>query len=93
MVIATDSEYVVDGCTKWAKSWIEKGWKTSAGKDVKNQHLWELLLGEAERRSDKGLSLEFWRIPREWNEVADGAAKTAATRDVDKFMDVLGFCV
>lgn len=91
MVIATDSEYVVEGCTKWTKSWIKRGWKTSAGKDVKNKDLWEMLLGEAERWKDEGLSLEFWRIPREWNEVADGAAKQAAAPDV--IGNFLGFCV
>ncbi|KAF2439067.1 ribonuclease H-like protein [Karstenula rhodostoma CBS 690.94] len=94
VVFATDSEYVVEGCTNWAKSWIKRGWRTSAGQDVKNKDLWEMLLGESERWKDKGLSLEFWCIPREWNEVADAAAKIAATHDeVDQFMDVMGLCI
>ncbi|KAJ4355392.1 uncharacterized protein N0V89_003408 [Didymosphaeria variabile] len=94
LVFATDSEYVVEGSTKWAKSWIKKGWRTSAGQAVKNKDLWELLLGEVERWKEEGLDIKFWRIPRDWNEVADGAAKIAATHDeVDQFSDVMGICV
>ncbi|KAH6842276.1 ribonuclease H-like domain-containing protein [Chaetomium sp. MPI-CAGE-AT-0009] len=80
-VVATDSEYVVEGATKWAKTWMENGWKTSAGNDVKNKDLWQALLGEIERASDNGLAVQFWRIPREWNTVADAAAKSAAARE------------
>jgi ribonuclease HI len=80
-VVATDSEYVVEGATKWVKKWMENGWKTSAGADVKNKDLWQALLGDIERVSDDGLAVQFWRIPREWNTVADAAAKSAAARE------------
>jgi ribonuclease HI len=39
----TDSEYVRNGITKWISGWKKKGWKTSAGKPVLNQDLWEAL--------------------------------------------------
>ncbi|HEY9627520.1 MAG TPA: ribonuclease HI [Coleofasciculaceae cyanobacterium] len=39
----TDSEYVKNGITKWIKGWKQKGWKTSTGKPVLNQELWEVL--------------------------------------------------
>jgi ribonuclease HI len=39
----TDSEYVKNGITKWIKGWKQKGWKTSTGKPVLNQELWEEL--------------------------------------------------
>lgn len=39
----TDSEYVKNGITKWVKGWKSKGWKTSTGKPVLNQDLWEIL--------------------------------------------------
>lgn len=83
IVVATDSEYVVNGATKWAKGWVKKGWKTSAGGAVKNKDLWELLLGEFERWHDEGLEVMFWRIGRELNSVADTAAKKAAEEDPD----------
>ncbi|KAK4233584.1 hypothetical protein C8A03DRAFT_47913 [Achaetomium macrosporum] len=78
IVIATDSSYVVDGATGWAKGWVRKGWKTRTGDDVKNKDLWELLLGETERWWDRGLRVALWRIPRELNAVADTWAKEAA---------------
>ncbi|KAI0381484.1 ribonuclease H-like domain-containing protein [Hypomontagnella monticulosa] len=80
LTIATDSEYVVEGSTKWAKTWIQNDWKTAGGADVKNRDLWEMLLGEVEKLN-AGLAIRFWKIPREWNEVADGAAKRAAEED------------
>lgn len=92
IVIATDSEYVVNGATNWAKGWVKKGWKTSVGAAVKNKDLWELLLGEVERWHDEGLKVMFWRIGRELNSVADAAAKKAAEEDDDvkNFRDVHG---
>lgn len=77
IVIATDSAYVVDGATGWTKGWVRNGWKTRTG-DVKNRDLWELLLGEVERWKYQGLDVALWRIPRELNTLADGAAREAA---------------
>ena len=81
LVVATDSEYVVEGSTNWAKRWVENGWVTRAGNGVQNRDLWEALLGEVERYHDEGMAVELWRIPREWNTVADAAAKEAAARE------------
>lgn len=39
--VTTDSQYVVKGMTEWIHSWVKKGWKTAAGKPVKNRLLWE----------------------------------------------------
>lgn len=39
----TDSTYLRDGIQKWIHSWKAKGWKTAAGKAVKNQDLWQRL--------------------------------------------------
>ncbi|MCQ8206071.1 hypothetical protein NP569_27725, partial [Vibrio parahaemolyticus] len=54
VVIATDSDYVVEGSTQWAKTWVQNSWRTKGkrgtdGSDVKNKDLWEVLLGECER--------------------------------------------
>jgi ribonuclease HI len=43
VTLYTDSEYVMKGITQWVKSWKKKGWKTSTGKPVLNQDLWEAL--------------------------------------------------
>lgn len=90
IVIATDSSYVVEGATSWAKGWVRKGWKTRVGDDVKNKDLWDLLLGDVERWKLKGLSVDLWKIPRENNTDADAAAKQAAQNEiaVPQFADI-----
>jgi ribonuclease HI len=39
----TDSKYLLDGITKWIKSWQRNGWVTSAKQPVKNADLWRRL--------------------------------------------------
>ncbi|SPO03134.1 uncharacterized protein DNG_05816 [Cephalotrichum gorgonifer] len=91
IVIATDSEYAVNGATQWARSWVANGWRTSKGTPVQNKDLWEMLLGEMERCDrEEGLRIDMWRIPRAQNAVADRAAKSAAEEeDVVQFRDKL----
>ena len=38
-----DSEYVRKGITEWLVGWRAKGWRTAAGKPVKNVDLWQVL--------------------------------------------------
>ncbi|KAK7914006.1 ribonuclease H-like domain-containing protein [Apiospora marii] len=94
VVVATDSEYVVEGSTVWAKTWVQNKWKATSGGPVKNRDLWEMLLGEVERWEEQNLDIQFWRIPREWNLLADAAAKKAAEGpDVDEWMEMIGMAV
>ena len=82
LVIATDSEYVVEGATAWVRGWVRNGWRTRNGGAVKNRDLWECLLGDIERvQLEFGMKVEFWRIPRELNDIADAAAKAAAEEE------------
>lgn len=83
LVIATDSEYVSSGATSWAQTWVRNGWLKHRNEPVKNKDLWEMLLGEVEKWHDRGLRIQFWRIPREWNTVADAAAKIAAEQPIE----------
>ncbi len=41
--MVTDSRYLMDGITKWLPRWVKNGFKTAAGKPVKNRDLWEEL--------------------------------------------------
>jgi ribonuclease HI len=41
--LVTDSTYVKQGVTQWMPQWKRRGWKTAAGKPVKNVDLWERL--------------------------------------------------
>jgi ribonuclease HI len=94
IVLATDSEYVAQGATQWACIWAHNGWRTSSGM-VKNKDLWEMLLGEVERWDSWGVEVQFWRIPRALNEMADSAAKRAAegTRTVETYREFNGVLV
>ncbi|KAH7382944.1 ribonuclease H-like domain-containing protein [Cadophora sp. MPI-SDFR-AT-0126] len=80
LVVAMDSAYVVGGATKWAKVWETNGWRSSDGKAVKNQDLWEELLARVrELLSRHCAKVPFWHIPRRFNGDADRLAKYAAT--------------
>lgn len=39
IVIVSDSKYVIDSITKWAKSWEKNNWKKSDGKIIQNLDL------------------------------------------------------
>lgn len=78
--VVTDSQYVVNGITRWIGGWRRKGWKTASGAPVKNRDLWERLDELASAR----------RVTWEWvrghsghpeNERADALARDA-TRGV-----------
>lgn len=38
-----DSQYVRQGITEWLAGWKQKNWRSSTGKPVKNQDLWQTL--------------------------------------------------
>lgn len=42
-IINTDSQYLINGITKWIYGWIKNNWKSSQKEDVLNRDLWELL--------------------------------------------------
>jgi ribonuclease HI len=41
VILTTDSRYVEQGCREWLPKWQSNGWKSSNGKPVKNQDLWQ----------------------------------------------------
>ncbi|MCA1796656.1 MAG: ribonuclease HI [Geobacteraceae bacterium] len=40
VVLTTDSQYLLNGMTKWIHAWKKKNWKNSQKKDVLNKDLW-----------------------------------------------------
>lgn len=66
----SDSQYVQRGFNEWMGKWIARGWKTAAGKPVKNRDLWMKL-----ERTGRELRID-WRWIRGhagnmWNERCD----------------------
>ena len=49
VILHTDSRYVLDGASKWIKSWKKNGWRTADKKSVRNIELWQRLEQAAER--------------------------------------------
>jgi len=43
LVIVTDSQYVQRGAEEWCPRWEAAGWRTRAGRPVKNLELWKAL--------------------------------------------------
>lgn len=73
VLLRTDSQYVIKGCTEWRSGWERKGMKNSKGQEVANQELWHALWAEVDAR----------RVRFEWvkghngdpgNELADALA-------------------
>ncbi|KAA8914669.1 ribonuclease H-like domain-containing protein [Sphaerosporella brunnea] len=83
VVLACNSEYVVKGVCEWLNNWVDNGWKNALGLPVKNRDLWELLLEKLRFQESMGVLVQFWQIPREWNE-ADPYAKLGAKNEKDR---------
>lgn len=82
ITIVTDSQYVVNGMTKWLPNWKANGWRAADRKPVKNRELWERLdemvscFPKLEWRWVKG------HAGHQWNERADSLANAATRGDV-----------
>jgi ribonuclease HI len=81
VTLYADSRYVIDGATKWLRSWKARGWKTADRQPVKNVDLWQRLEAAAAPH----------RIDWQWvrghdghpeNERVDELARAAATAGV-----------
>lgn len=80
VILATSSLSLVDGITKEIYKWKESSdWKTPAsGNRHKNRDLWEELLEKVEECGNRGLLVQFWYIPKKWNEAKEFAKAAAA---------------
>ncbi len=76
----SDSTYVLNGLSKWVKSWKSKGWKTAANKEVANKDLWTELDSLV---SD--FKIDYFKVEGHsgdyYNEVADSLAKEAIKKE------------
>jgi ribonuclease HI len=52
VVVVTDSQLMLNSMTQWLPGWKRKGWKTAAGKPVKNQDLLTALDAEVQRHAN-----------------------------------------
>ena len=75
--LVTDSVYVKEGITSWIKNWKRRGWKTAAGKPVKNIELWKALDAACTRHTVEWVWVKGHAGHPE-NERADQLASAAA---------------
>lgn len=76
-IIMADSEYVLNGITKYLPGWKAKGWKTADKKPVKNQELWERLEAACEGKTIQWVKVKG-HSGHGLNEIADTLADGAA---------------
>lgn len=78
ITLYTDSEYVKNGITQWISGWKKKGWKTSQGKAVLNQDLWQIL----DKLSSKQINWQYVRghTGNVGNERCDAIARAFSLR-------------
>ncbi|KAL8675092.1 MAG: hypothetical protein Q9168_000463 [Polycauliona sp. 1 TL-2023] len=77
-VIATDSEYVVNGITKWLPAWKRNKLRNSRNLEPANLDLFRELDATLACQEIKGVKIGFWHVPRRYNTIADALAKQAA---------------
>lgn len=79
--ILSDSAYCVNSVNLgWIYFWQKNGWKTKAGKNVKNKELWERLVTMLEENKNK-LNVKLIKVKGhdgdKYNELADKYATSA----------------
>jgi len=86
VAVVTDSQLMLNSMTKWLSGWRAKGWKTAAGKPVKNQDLLEALDAEVKRHAAvrwhwvRGHETGAEHAHKAFNDRADQLAVAAAAR-------------
>jgi len=83
-----DSQYVINGITKWVAGWERNGWMNSKKEEVLNRDLWEALARVVSDLQMSGCKISWHYTPGhagiEGNERADVIATMFADDDVPK---------
>jgi ribonuclease HI len=86
-----DSQYVINGITKWVAGWERNGWKNSKKEDVLNRELWEALVGVVSDLKISGCKISWKYTPGHagiaGNDRADEIATMFADDDVPNLFD------
>jgi len=76
--IYTDSQYLINGITKWIKAWQKNGWKTRGGDKVLNLDLWQQLLALTE-----GFDLQWLHVKGHQGVIGNERSDAIATAWAD----------
>lgn len=90
ITIYSDSQYAIKSLTEWIHNWKKKGWKNSAGQDVKNKYqiaMTEQLLIKLKSKSHVKMQWVKGHNGNRFNEMADSFATTYSCIQEDGFND------
>lgn len=91
LIIATDSDYVVDGITSDIRSWVVDGWVDKHGWMIVNTDLWKSVLRKIRSLDAIGVKVLFWRISYLKNIQAICAARKATRFEQSKrYLEIYG---
>ena len=77
----TDSQYLRSGITAWINNWKRNGWRTSAGRPVKNQDLWQGL-----DEASQGHKIDWCWVKGHAGNAGNERADTLANQAIDRLM-------
>ena len=81
VALYTDSQYVKNGITVWISNWKRNGWKTSNGKQVKNQDLWQALDQSTQRHV-----VEWYWVKGHSGEAGNERADELANKAIEQML-------
>lgn len=76
--INSDSEYLINGITKWIFGWQKNDWRTKDKREVMNRDLWEKLFAETTKRKavwEKVLGHSGHKLNERCDEIAQSLAE------------------
>ena len=79
-----DSQYVINGITKWVAGWEQNGWKNSKKEEVLNRDLWESLAAAVADLQMSGCKISWNYTPGHAGIEGNGRADVIATMCADK---------
>lgn len=77
VVIHCDSEYVINGATKWMPGWLRRGWRKADGAPVLNQDEWKALMRAIARHENVAWTWVRGHAGDPFNEECDKLAAEA----------------
>ena len=78
-----DSQYVINGITKWVSGWEKNGWKNSKKEDVLNRDLWERLALVVSELQKNGCKISWQYTPGHAGVAGNDRADVIATMCAD----------
>lgn len=80
VLIYTDSEYVINGITKWVDGWIRNDWSKGDGGEIANVAFWKDLVAIKTRLEERGTELTFKWVKGHNGSLGNSLGNTIADR-------------